>query len=103
MEKSVLILLYLIIGHLIGDFLLQTSRLVTYKRNNFYGIILHGLIVLFSHIFLFLPYLFSLKICITLLFVGFLHFYIDFNKIKLNIKTKYPIIPFAISTFYNFI
>lgn len=36
MQISVLILLYLIIGHLVGDFLLQTTRLVNFKHRSIY-------------------------------------------------------------------
>lgn len=103
MEKTLLISLYLIIGHLIGDFLLQSSALVAYKHRSVYGIILHSLIIWFSHTLLFIPYLNSLKVFLIVTAVAFLHFCIDYTKIQLKFKNKYPIIPFLLDQLAHFI
>ncbi len=103
MESSILILLYLIIGHLIGDFLLQSSRLVAFKHRSVYGILLHILIVLVSQTLLLLPYLNSGKVAFALVLIGALHFFIDYTKVKLDIKTKYPIIPFSLDQIAHFV
>lgn len=99
-----LIFIYLIIGHLVGDFLFQTSRLVEYKQRNIYGIVLHCLIIWFSQSLLLLPYLFSLKVWLTVTLISLLHFVIDFTKIKLKNKTnvRLPIIPFTIDQILHF-
>jgi len=102
-ENAMEILLYLIIGHLIGDFLLQSSSLVAYKQRSIYGLLLHILMIMISHTTLLIPYLKSDKIAFGLVFIFVLHFIIDYTKIELNMQTKYPIIPFALDQLAHFI
>lgn len=105
MEKVSLIFIYLIIGHLLGDFLLQTSRLVTFKQKSIFGIILHCLIIWISQAILLLPYLFSLEVWGTITLIAIIHFGIDFSKIALKekTKTKIPLIPFTLDQVAHFI
>lgn len=102
MNQEFLIILYLIIWHLVWDFLLQTSKLVAYKKKSIYGIMLHSLIIWLAQSLLLLPYLTSLKVIVTVTSIAVIHFIIDFSKIKLNIKSKYPIIPFSIDQLAHF-
>ncbi len=102
MEIPFLILLYLIIGHLVGDFLLQPSRLVVYKQRSTYGVLLHSLIVLISQTLLLVPYLTSSKVALALIGIGVLHFVIDYTKIKIKKGKKYPIVPFTLDQIAHF-
>ena len=103
MEEYSLILLYLIIGHLVGDFLLQTSKLVAYKKSCTFGIILHCLVIWASQFLLLLPYTASIKIWLVVSLVAILHFIIDYSKIKIKKPPQFPIIPFSIDQLLHFI
>lgn len=103
MEITALILLYLIIGHLVGDFFLQPSGLVAYKQKSIYGILLHALIILIAQSLLLLPYLNSFKVASILIGIGVLHFAIDYAKIKIKKWKELPIIPFLLDQITHFI
>lgn len=98
-----MILLYLILGHLVGDFFLQPSALVVYKQRSIYGIMLHALIILIAQVLLLIPYLGSIKIVFILICIGILHFVIDYLKIKIKKGQKHPIMPFLIDQIAHFI
>lgn len=102
MDFPSLIFLYLILGHLVGDFLLQPSGLVIYKQKSLYGILLHSLIILIAQTVFLIPYLDSLKVGLVLIGIGVLHFGIDYLKIRIKKGLDYPIIPFTLDQITHF-
>ena len=60
------------------------------------------MVIWFSQALLLIPYLRSLKVFITVTIIAFLHFWVDYSKIKLKIKSKYPIIPFTLDQIAHF-
>jgi hypothetical protein len=85
---------YFLIGHLVGDFLLQTGTIAKNKSKNIFYLLLHIFLVFLATALLFLPYL-KFKIVWIALFVNaFIHFFIDFAKIKLEKKFKNKILAF---------
>jgi len=77
---------YFLIGHLTGDFLLQSNKIVEWKKKYFAGILLHSLIVFLSTLVIFIPYLNHILIW-QCLFINFVfHIIIDYFKITYEKK-----------------
>jgi hypothetical protein len=81
-------ILYLILGHLVADFVLQPFKLVRWKFRSHKAIIIHSLIHLIVYSLLLVPYLPNLTIILTLLAVSGSHFVIDSLKIDAEKKGK---------------
>jgi len=80
-----MIILYLILGHLIADFVLQPAKLIQWKIRSKIGIIVHCAIHVIVSGILLLPYL-NLKIDLILFGLGIVHFFIDYAKINISLK-----------------
>jgi len=78
--------LYLILGHMVADFVLQPFKLVRWKFHSPQGIFIHSLIHLLVYTLLFLPLLPNLTVILTLLAVSGSHFVIDSLKIDAEKK-----------------
>lgn len=78
---------YLLLGHLLGDFTLQTNKIAKNKNSNLKWVLIHSLIVTITMLIFALP--FGLNLIILVLFNGLLHFLIDLSKAKLNLKNPY--------------
>lgn len=73
---------YLLLGHLVGDFVLQTNKMAENKSVQWKWTLLHGLVVTFcTSVF---SYTFGWTLFIAVLANGVLHFIIDFNKSRLG-------------------
>lgn len=85
--------LYFFIGHLLGDFLFQTSKIVVWKQKSLWGIFIHVFILHVSISFIFLPYLTEPLIWIAIFVNSVLHFLIDWAKVSYEriFKPKNPI------------
>lgn len=73
---------YLVLGHLLGDFTLQTNKIAKNKSNNLKWVLIHSVIVTAIMLILAIP--FGFKLLKLVLLNGILHFIIDFYKSKLN-------------------
>jgi len=76
-----LIFLYFFIGHVIGDFLFQTSQIVRWKQASNWGIALHVALVFIATAFMLIPYWESSIIWIAMIANVIIHFFVD--KIKI--------------------
>jgi len=83
-------LYYLLAGHLLGDFTLQTNTIAYKKNEDLKWILIHSLIVTFSMLIFSLP--FGFKVIFLVFINGITHFSIDYLKTKINSST--PIISF---------
>lgn len=82
---------YLIIGHLLNDFLLQPYKLIQWKMKSYVGVLTHVIILAFvSAAFLF-PYLGRWETWAVIGAISIVHFIIDLAKI--NIALKYDNFP----------
>jgi hypothetical protein len=90
--------LYFFIGHLLGDFLFQTSKIVFWKQRSLFGIFAHVFIVHLCISLVFLPYLNNSIIWYAILLNSIFHFFTDWAKIRYEqkVKPKNPITTFWI-------
>ncbi len=80
---------YLILGHLLGDFVFQPSKLVVWKNRSIAGLSVHILIHLTINFLILLPLIFQNPWIITLVLTIYAtHFLIDHAKISYESKTK---------------
>ena len=77
-----LFFLYFFIGHLIGDFLFQTSNIVRWKQGSHWGITFHVALVFIATLLAFAPYLNSVAIWVALLVNAALHWGVDYAKVN---------------------
>lgn len=75
------VILLLVIGHLIGDFLLQTEKVVVWKQKEWRGAAFHGLLVALAMQIVLLPFYPQLYTLVAI--QGFFHALIDWVKSKL--------------------
>ncbi len=94
---------YFLIGHLIGDFLLQTSYVFKWKVKSSWGILCHVSFVFLATVIVFIPYLNNSEIWIALIVNAILHFILDYSKVKYDKKhkAKNPIALFWIDQFIH--
>ncbi|PCI25748.1 hypothetical protein COB57_00875 [Candidatus Peregrinibacteria bacterium] len=76
-----IILLHFFIGHLIGDFIFQTSFVVKWKYSSVWGVLFHVCLVLIATTLVFIPYLPNEMVVYALLLNAFIHFFIDVIKV----------------------
>ena len=79
--------LYLLLGHLLGDFVMQTNRIADNKVKYWQWNALHAAIVTLCMLLLSVP--FGLLVMTLVLVNGVFHYYIDFYKPK--IADQYPL------------
>ena len=93
-----MILAYLILAHLIADFVLQPTKLVMWKIKSKNGGIIHALVHFIVSTILLLPIIINgvpWLILVTLA-ISFIHFWIDGGKINYDIKHDKKVRPFVI-------
>ncbi|HBB02363.1 MAG: hypothetical protein US89_C0010G0014 [Candidatus Peregrinibacteria bacterium GW2011_GWF2_38_29] len=81
-----MVILYLILAHLIADFMLQPSKLVKWKSESVYGVIAHAGIHVIITLLLILPYLNFATVGVVIL-LGVVHGFIDRTKIDISLKS----------------
>ena len=69
---------YLLLGHLIGDFVLQTDKIAENKGRRWKWNLLHVLVVTFC--ILIFSYSFGSPLILVVLLNGIVHFVLDFHK-----------------------
>ncbi|MFC1656051.1 DUF3307 domain-containing protein [Patescibacteria group bacterium] len=82
---------YLIIGHLLNDFLLQPYKLIQWKMKNFTGVLVHVLLLAGVSAILLFPYLGRWETWAVIGGISVVHFITDLAKI--NIALKYDNFP----------
>jgi len=85
---------YLIISHLISDFILQPKGLVQWKMKSMLGTLVHVLIVSLVSIIVLYPYINYYQFWIVILIIGIVHFFTDQAKINIELKSDPSDIPF---------
>lgn len=83
-----MLLFYLILAHLIGDFVLQPGKLIVWKNKSFVGVLVHVLILLSLNFFLLVPYLSYQGLLIGLFVIYLIHFVED--VLKIEFVKKFP-------------
>lgn len=93
-----MILSYLILTHLLGDFVLQPSKLVHWKMRSYKGTLVHSLIHFFIGMVLLLPFILNgYTWLIAIVFtISLIHFFIDQAKISYSLKHDEKVRPFII-------
>lgn len=80
-----IVLTLFLIGHVLGDFYLQSSELAINKDESFKKLLKHSLIYLFSMMFVMIP-VFSLKLLTWAFIISIVHFVIDLAKFVIKRK-----------------
>lgn len=93
-----MILAYLILAHLLGDFIFQPSKLVLWKMKSKKGILVHVLVHFVLSSILLIPYLINghLWLLIVAFGLSFVHFWIDEAKINFDLKNDEKVLPFLL-------
>ncbi|MBI5152439.1 DUF3307 domain-containing protein [Candidatus Peregrinibacteria bacterium] len=81
-----MVILYLILAHLLADFVFQPSKLVKWKVESAWGVIIHSAIHVVVSAILIFPYL-NLETALIIFGLGVIHAVIDFTKISISIKS----------------
>jgi len=93
-----MMLAHLILAHLIGDFILQPTRLVQWKMSSKVGILTHVAIHFFVMTIILTPFLINgYEWLILMIFaICFFHYWIDAAKINYDLKHDTKVKPFII-------
>lgn len=97
-----MIILYLILAHLIGDFVLQPAKLVQWKVKSITGIAVHTLIHFAVSLILIFPYL-NLETAAIVLLLAIVHALIDLAKISKSLKSDKFVAYFVIDQLLHLI
>ena len=83
-----MILAYLILAHLLGDFIFQPTKLVKWKMKSKKGLFVHSLVHFVVTSVILIPFLINgyLWLLIVAFAIAFLHFFIDAAKVKYGLK-----------------
>lgn len=100
-----MILSYLILAHLIGDFLLQPKKLVDWKIKSKWGTFVHVLIHTIAGTIILSPFLINgyIQLIYVILAVNFLHFWIDEAKINYALTHDNKVKPFIVDQLLHFV
>ncbi len=91
----------MLLGHFVGDFLLQFNKIHALKFKHGWGLLLHVLIVVGCLSAFCWPYLGQRNVWIFLVFVGTTHYVQDWAKIKFTGKTKRNLFFFLIDQAFH--
>ncbi|MBT4917492.1 DUF3307 domain-containing protein [Candidatus Peregrinibacteria bacterium] len=93
-----MILSYLILAHLLGDFVLQPSSLVQWKMKSMKGNFVHVLIHFIVSNLILMPFILNGYewLVLVILCISFAHFWIDEAKINYDLKHDIKVKPFLI-------
>jgi len=93
-----MILAYLVLAHLLSDFLLQPTRLVVWKIKSKKGTLVHSFIHTIVALVILTPFLINgyYQLIYVVLGINFIHFWIDEAKINYALKHDNKVKPFVI-------
>ncbi len=91
-------LAYLVLAHLMSDFLLQPTKLVVWKIKSKKGTFIHSLIHTIVTLIILIPFLINgyYQLIYVVLGINFVHFWIDEAKINYALKHDNKVKPFII-------
>lgn len=98
-----MLLFYLILAHLIADFILQPTALIRWKYKSWKGVAVHALIHFGLYLLILWPFLPNGPIVWMALGIAFCHFFIDRNKITRENQSKAYLASFYLDQIYHFI
>jgi hypothetical protein len=91
-----MIILYLILAHLITDFVLQPLKLIEWKLESWKGVLFHVMIFVILSLFLLMPYSNHWQTWVAVLFIGLVHFISDQAKINVELRKDTKLGPFLV-------
>jgi hypothetical protein len=91
-----MILLNLLFGHLVSDFILQPDQLIVWKNKSWVGVLVHALIHFGMEFLLFLTFVSNFQVVLAVAIVAVFHFLIDIMKIRIEKKKKSYLLLFFI-------
>lgn len=93
-----MILGYLILAHLLGDFIFQPSKLVIWKIKSKYGILVHVLVHFVINLIVLAPFIFNGHYwsILAAFIICFVHFWIDQAKISYDLKHNKKVMAFLL-------
>lgn len=99
-----MILSYLVLSHLLGDFIFQPSKLVVWKMKSIYGVLVHVLIHVAIMLLIMMPFILNGNLWIlgVIAIINSVHFIVDQAKISYDLKHDIKVIPFLIDQFLHF-
>jgi len=99
-----MILSYLILSHLLGDFVFQPSKLVLWKMRSFWGVLVHVLVHIVVMLIVLSPFIIAGNywILLVIAIINFVHLLIDQAKISYDLKHDTKVIPFLVDQFFHF-
>lgn len=100
-----MILGYLILAHLLGDFIFQPNRLVIWKIKSKFGILAHAGIHFFLNLLLLSPFIWNghYWLIAAAFIICFVHFWIDKTKISYDLRHHKKVIPFLLDQLMHFL
>ncbi len=89
---------YLILGHLLGDFIFQPNKLVLWKMRSKMGTLVHAGIHFILNLLILLPFIINGYVWLIGVAFGlsFVHFWLDQTKINYELKHDKKVLPFLI-------
>ena len=94
---------YLIIAHLLADFILQSNRLVAWKMKQFVGVIVHVCIFAAVALIILFPYLTHWQTWAVIGGISFVHLIIDQTKINIALRYDKYALPFIADQALHFL
>ncbi|MBU0667757.1 DUF3307 domain-containing protein [Patescibacteria group bacterium] len=91
-----MIFLYLLLAHLIADFMLQPAALIRWKRQSWLGTAFHIGVHFAVCLVLLLPYMPNMTVLAAILLISAAHFLIDLAKLFFEERTDRFLLPFLV-------
>jgi len=85
---------YLIIAHLLADFILQSNRLIAWKTKEFRGVIMHVCIFATVALIILFPYLIYWQTWAVVGIISIFHLIVDQTKINIALRYDKYALPF---------
>jgi len=100
-----MVLSYLILAHLLGDFVFQPTKLVLWKWESKNGVFVHVLIHFLISTIVLMPFLINghLWLLGMVFLISLVHFLIDQSKINYDIKHDKKVMPFVVDQLLHFV
>lgn len=89
-----MIIPYLILSHLVADFILQPGKLINWKAKSAYGVLFHVVVFFLTALLFLFPYLIYWQTWAVIAGISVVHFLSDFTKVKIEKKKESFPLPF---------
>lgn len=100
-----MILAYLILSHLVGDFVLQPTKLVAWKKKSLVGVLIHCLVHFVVSLVVLFPLILNgyISLIFIALAISVVHFAVDQAKISYDLRHDEKVKPFIIDQILHFL